>query len=245
MFLNNFRIFILILLVFISCSGFVFAEDNLTVENTFHDDIQEINSDNSIYVNDSDMISSNDNKISDVKSFSDLNNLIVGSNSNVDLDCDYKFDSSLDSGAISISKNIVINGNGHVIDGNNAVSMFSISDVSVVLNNISFINYNNPLKFVRSNLTVSYCNFSNCKDGIFYFNYDNSLNLFANASNCIFSDLISSKSFSVVTSWAVKGTQGSSTIPFYFNDCLFENIKGQSQTTTSIINGNINYIISK
>ena len=185
--------------------------------------------------------------------FSDLNCILkvykeVSSYDDIVLNGNFVFDSSIDSNllnGISISKNIVINGNGHVIDGNNAVSMFSISDVSVVLNNISFINYNNPLKFVRSNLTVSYCNFSNCKDGIFYFNYDNSLNLFANASNCIFSDLISSKSFSVVTSWAVKGTQGSSTIPFYFNDCLFENIKGQSQTTTSIINGNINYIISK
>ena len=109
--------------------------------------------------------------ISATGSFTDLDNIIAGSGSEVNLDSDsyYIFnndsDSSLSDG-ITISKNLTIYGNGATIDGNSTARIFNINgNCTVSLNNINFIN-----------------GFSGSGSAIYA---DNTLNLFLN--NCTFS----------------------------------------------------------
>ncbi|MBE6502750.1 MAG: hypothetical protein E7Z76_00440 [Methanobrevibacter sp.] len=87
----------------------------------------------------------NDDILNDIElegTFSDLADEISDS-STVNLSKDYVFDSELDSNytnGIVIDKQIVINGNGHLINGKNVARIFNISASGVILNNITFIN---------------------------------------------------------------------------------------------------------
>ena len=77
-------------------------------------------------------------------SFTDLATEISGSSS-INLTKNYVYDSSKDSSyknGIVINKNMVINGNGHIIDGNHSAKMFQITSGRVYLNNITFVNSN-------------------------------------------------------------------------------------------------------
>ena len=105
-------------------------------------------------------------------SFTDLNNIIrtakVNNQTTVTLTDDYKYISSKDS---KLSKGIeidgiIINGNGHIIDGSNMARIFSQSSGSVTLNNIKFVNgyvssNSNGGAYLLSagNLTVKNCQF--------------------------------------------------------------------------------------
>ena len=53
---------------------------------------------------------------------------------------DYKYNSSVDKGAITISKSIIINGDGHVIDANGLTNIFKVDANNVVLRNMTLIN---------------------------------------------------------------------------------------------------------
>ena len=76
--------------------------------------------------------------------FSDLNKTINDDNlSIIYLNQNYKYDHSSDynfSKGIEIKKNVTINGNGHIIDGNNQARIFKVSKGNVIFNNITFIN---------------------------------------------------------------------------------------------------------
>lgn len=74
-------------------------------------------------------------------SFTELQSLINGGNTTINLEKDYVcYDGEK---TIEISKNVTINGNGHSIDANNKIRAFYISADNVVLNNITIQNGNN------------------------------------------------------------------------------------------------------
>ena len=88
------------------------------------------------------------------------------------LDRDYIYINGSNKG-ILINKTIIIDGNGHTIDGNNASRIFNISADNVVIENINFINGNPIAKYFSrdigggaiywngANGRVKNCNFSN------------------------------------------------------------------------------------
>ena len=76
-------------------------------------------------------------------SFKDLNNLISNADSEIVLDCDYKYDEDIYSEptVLHITKNnFVIDGNGHTIDGSNKVLVFWVDAENVTIKNINLIN---------------------------------------------------------------------------------------------------------
>ena len=76
--------------------------------------------------------------------FSELQEIISNaqSGSTVNLDKDYVYDEDNGFEGIIISnKEIIINGNGHTLDGNHTTRIFDIlNQANVVLNDISFVN---------------------------------------------------------------------------------------------------------
>ena len=74
-------------------------------------------------------------------SFTELQSLINGGNTTINLEKDYVYYDG--EKTIEISKNVTINGNGHSIDANNKIRAFYISADNVVLNNITIQNGNN------------------------------------------------------------------------------------------------------
>ena len=96
-------------------------------------------------------------------SFTDLATEISGSSS-INLTKNYVFDSSKDSSyknGIVINKNMVINGNGHIIDGNHSAKMFQITSGRVYLNNITFVNSNTSSNGGMIYFAGTYLNISN------------------------------------------------------------------------------------
>ena len=91
------------------------------------------------------MLSENDQNSGELGNFTDLNNEIskIQENGNFTLKKDYRYDSG-DSGyrgGIIISKdNIVIDGDGHTIDGAGQARIFNITSNNVTLKNINFLN---------------------------------------------------------------------------------------------------------
>ncbi|MEE1129318.1 MAG: right-handed parallel beta-helix repeat-containing protein, partial [Methanobrevibacter sp.] len=76
-------------------------------------------------------------------SFTDLKYLISNSGDVINLTSDYTFSLMSDymlTDGIYINKDLTINGNGHVIDGDGQARIFNIDGHKVVLNNITFIN---------------------------------------------------------------------------------------------------------
>ena len=82
-------------------------------------------------------------------SFTELNEAINGDPTltEVTLTKDYKYNATSDSGlpyGIQINRNLIINGNGHIIDGDNAKNVFYLAGlrtpIDVTLNNITFVN---------------------------------------------------------------------------------------------------------
>ena len=80
----------------------------------------------------------------DKGTFTDLANEIANAGSQLNLDKNYHFtenDSEEYKYGIKIEKSIVINGNGHTIDGQYQAAIFDISGSNVILNNISFMHF--------------------------------------------------------------------------------------------------------
>ena len=107
--------------------------------------------------------------------FNELNKYIKNSGSELNLTKNYFFTDKIDTtytfgDGISIDKTITINGNGHIISGNNIVRAFSISGNNVILNNIVFVNclsskdpslYGGTIKWNGSNGLLNNCSFIN------------------------------------------------------------------------------------
>lgn len=77
--------------------------------------------------------------------FSDLNNDIQKAKNEITLTKDYIYSNQDEKfiNGINITKNIIINGNNHTINGNNQSKAFNIFNSKITLKNINFVNCNN------------------------------------------------------------------------------------------------------
>jgi hypothetical protein len=127
----KFNLIYLLLIVFI-----LFSISSVCASDVDNSIIQA--TDDSVYsIEENTLLQSNiDNEIltENEGSFSDLRNLING-NDVVNLTKDYV--ATQNDNPITISKNLVINGNGHSISGNKTIQIFKISGGNIVLNNLS------------------------------------------------------------------------------------------------------------
>ena len=99
-------------------------------------------------------------------SFKDLNDSIVSTTKEVNLTKDYKFDKNSDynfSRGIRIdNKNLIINGNYHVIDALNMTRIFNINSSNVTINNLILKNSNiSSLMVNNSNIITNNVTFIN------------------------------------------------------------------------------------
>ena len=80
-------------------------------------------------------------------SFSNLADEIENAGTSLDLTKEYTFNNATDNNTgILISKdNFVLNGNGHILDGNNQSRIFNITANNVTLNDLVLINANSSL----------------------------------------------------------------------------------------------------
>ena len=124
---------------------------------------------------------SKENKLSaSAATFTDLANDIANAGDELNLTKDYVY-SSVDSNyivGIDIDKKITINGNGHLIDGNDKASAFKILYDCVVLNNITFKNCKTKgssggtIMWIGNNGTLSNCSFVSCSSVLKSTTYD-------------------------------------------------------------------------
>lgn len=129
--------------------SFVCANENLTNKTDYLNN-QDMNSEI--------ILSSNEGN------FTELSQLISNTDSSLELDKDYKHVSGDDvaNTGIVISKNMIINGNGHTIDASNLGRIFSVSGSNVILKNITLINgkfsgYGGAVYVSGANFTLDNC----------------------------------------------------------------------------------------
>ncbi len=91
----------------------------------------------------------------------------IGNNNELNMSHDYIYDSKKDTNlTIDITQNLVINGNGHSIDGSGEANAFDVVDSNVSFNNLTFKNSHNYLiKFRRSNATFNNVTFTDNEAG--------------------------------------------------------------------------------
>ena len=104
---------------------------------------------------------------SDDSSFTSLENTIFNADgSQISLDRNYSFNQSEDDiSGVKISKSLIIDGNGHSINGLKESRLFLVSNANLILKNITFINgfseeYGAGINLVNANLTLINCCFS-------------------------------------------------------------------------------------
>ena len=104
--------------------------------------------------------------------FTDLKNEIDNADGQLNLNRDYYHaDSVYEVAMIKISKSIIINGNGHTLNGNDNFGIFYITASDVVLNNIYFVNFSErdssggAIELYASNCVLSNCSFVDCHAG--------------------------------------------------------------------------------
>ncbi len=103
------------------------------------------------------------------RSFSHLKYDIYNSSSVLNLTSDYEYMDICDRILINgffLNKELVIDGNGHTIDGKNIASLFEGSSAkNLTLKNINFVNIKNIYKS-NGNLYIENCTFNNCGNGL-------------------------------------------------------------------------------
>lgn len=151
--LKNYFLFALMILIISMCVTCVAANDNLTDEAplTGSADLPDMQHANQ-------------------STFKDLNNVINSSSNYISLSENYTYSADVDGdfkGGILIDRQITIDGNGYVIDGNNKAAIFKVSSDNVVLKNINFINSNSEaIVWEGVNGTIFNCNFTNNSDSM-------------------------------------------------------------------------------
>jgi predicted outer membrane repeat protein len=96
--------------------------------------------------------------VNDTGSFTDLENDLNTSESEISFTHDYTFNSTRGDtyGGISIEKNITINGNNHVIDAANKTRIFNFDNSNVIINNLIIKNANGGAIYSQSsNITTN------------------------------------------------------------------------------------------
>lgn len=104
-----------------------------------------------------------DNPVKAFRNFHYLDELVNGEGGEVKLECDIIIDSSEASSysdGIEITKNIVIDGDNHVIDAANLTPIFSLESEEVVIKNLTFKNSkSSALESYNSRVTLRNCTF--------------------------------------------------------------------------------------
>ena len=95
--------------------------------------------------------------------FTDLANEIANATDELTLTRDYAYCDEDPATLIKIDKSIIINGNGHTINGNNKIGAFEISGSDAILKNIEFVNIrgNGCILWTGATGTVTDCSFTN------------------------------------------------------------------------------------
>ena len=109
--------------------------------------------------------------ISESNTYTDLQNEINKSTAQLNITQDYIYNNATDSkyktGISIVNRNIVINGNGHTIDGSNQVRMFNVNSSNLTINNLVFANgfakNGGGLYSSSSNVTLNNVTFINIK----------------------------------------------------------------------------------
>ena len=142
-----YKITIIILFVFIFSIGAVSSQDaNQTADLDIGTDV-ELESGNP------DLVSA------PTGTFIDLNTSISQSSEKIDISQDYAYDSEKDKNLSSIeitNKNLSINGNNHIIDGNGLTRIFTIDSSNVVMNNLIIKNANLSAIFIQNSTLRTY-----------------------------------------------------------------------------------------
>ena len=90
--------------------------------------------------------------------FIDLNASISQSSAKMDIDQDYAYDIKKDKALSSIeitNKNLSINGNNHIIDGNGLTRIFTVDSSNVVMNNLIIKNANRSAIFIKNSTLIT------------------------------------------------------------------------------------------
>ena len=159
--------------------------------------------DNSLEITDSDAISADD---STVKSFTNLSQAVYASTGELNIQSDYKFNSSTDNDfEKGITINIIpkgtyiINGNNHVIDADNKAGIFKFNNGTVIINNLKLTNANlSSIELYNCELHTNNVTFENNRDAnyggaiyaddsAYYSNHDKFINNYAEYGASIFS----------------------------------------------------------
>ena len=142
-----YKITIIILFVFIFSIGAVSSQDaNQTADLDIGTDV-ELESGNP------DLVSA------PTGTFIDLNTSISQSSEKIDISQDYAYDSEKDKNLSSIeitNKNLSINGNNHIIDGNGLTRIFTIDSSNIVMNNLIIKNANLSAIFIQNSTLRTY-----------------------------------------------------------------------------------------
>lgn len=166
--MKKLKISLLIIIILFLSIGTIYANDNTTadindsvVSYSNQHSINEANSNTSVVKNNL-----------NYKSFKDLQDLIdTNSNNTIDINDDYKFNPAVDSnnGIKIINRNLTINGNSHIIDGDYKTLIFNITNSTVTINDLTLENGNSSKTLyvggaINANgdkLTINNCNFTN------------------------------------------------------------------------------------
>ena len=128
--------------------------------------------------------------------FTDLANDIANANGELNLTKNYVYSEDVEYiNGIILDKQITIDGNGFIINGNGVAKIFNIKMDNVILKNIKFINAyslsnGGALRLASSNSTIINCDFENCiannyRGGAIYYDY------YGNLINCNFENCYS------------------------------------------------------
>ena len=169
--------------------------------------------DDSLEITDSDAVSVDE---STVKSFTNLSQAVDKSEVDLNIESDYKFDSSTDknfTNGIKININpqgtYTIYGNNHVIDADNKAGVFKFYNGKVIMNNLKITNTNmSSIILVNCELHTNNVTFENCHDasegaaiyaenGGYFSSHDKFINNYADNGASIFSKVVG-KSSSVI-----------------------------------------------
>ena len=172
---NCFVLCVLMLIFFFLSASVVCAGDNVTtmecvlntdIDNSFNDTLLDSSGDCDVLV------------LDECGSFKDLNSLIKGTDAGavLVLDKDYVYDNSSDfnfNEGLLISRSILIDGQGHIIDGQSQSRIFEITGDNVILKNVSFKNayanlYAGAIIWQGDYGLINYCTFdhSEMKDSL-------------------------------------------------------------------------------
>ena len=178
-------------------------------------------------------------------SFTDLNHVVSDADSNLTLQYNYKYFEDYDepfTNGVSINKTLTIEGNNHILDGDNKARVFVVSASDVKISNVCFVNASRDLHvsggailWNGDNGVLFNSSFKNCiaissstsylNGGAIYLTGAN-----ANITFCTFDSCVANHAASI---W-IKGQNS------YISDCVFTNNYADQYDATIWFDSNSN-----